>query len=270
MNGQNRRQHPRSEIDHPARLYYQDIELRDCRIRNFSVGGLYIENSVCDCPTMITTAVPRPGGPDIRTALIEIPAAAEPDGCFTVAVRICFASPVGIGVAFLQSNPALLDYFRGLLSDARAQRESQADTARESPPVRIDPMIEGRIGKACERFLNRHLPEFFSLCSERLPEAADRAASDALRTELFHAQQTLQREAETIGAVQRTQLGERLTQLFEPAVREPGGAGQVSISREMELIAKDEFEEWVAIVGLGHSVESEISGQLHRVELGLS
>ena len=37
------RRHARSESDHPAWVTYQGNLLPECRVRNYSVGGLYLE-----------------------------------------------------------------------------------------------------------------------------------------------------------------------------------------------------------------------------------
>ncbi|MCP4290009.1 MAG: PilZ domain-containing protein, partial [Gammaproteobacteria bacterium] len=102
MTNNNRRTHPRSEADHPATLFYHGTTLADCRILNFSLGGIYLENSNYDFYTLVTSTVPKPGGPNIKQALIEIPREKSGGKPFTVAVRLTYVSETGLGLAFLQ------------------------------------------------------------------------------------------------------------------------------------------------------------------------
>ncbi|MCB1880994.1 MAG: DUF1631 family protein [Gammaproteobacteria bacterium] len=271
MNEENRRQHPRSEADHQATLLYHGTTLSDCRIRNFSKGGLYLENSGCDFHTLVTTTVPKPGGPDIKHALIEIPrerGAGEP---FTIAVRLTYVSETGIGVAYLQQNPKLFQYFQSLYEKTSGDHELvEALTEGVNHSSEQIELVFDRIVNTCQRFLNKHMPAFFAECEKRLPEEAEMAPVDALRTDLYYAQTVLREQESAIISSQSTQLTARFNQLSEHTGPPEPNSSQASISQELDLVDKDDFEEWVVIVGLGRSVEAEIPALLHVVEMGLT
>jgi len=151
MSDDNRRQHLRSETDHPATLLYRGTSLTDCRIRNFSKGGLYLESSSCDFHSLVTTTVPRPGGPDIKHALIEIPREKSDAAPFTVAVRLAYVSETGIGVTYVQQHPKLFHYFQTLYegtSDNYAAVETLTGSTNYSAD-KIDNVFD-RIVNACQ------------------------------------------------------------------------------------------------------------------------
>ncbi|MCB1753346.1 MAG: DUF1631 family protein [Gammaproteobacteria bacterium] len=271
MTNDNRRQHPRSEADHPATLVYHGTTLTECRIRNFSKGGLYLENSNCDFHTLVTTTVPKPGGPDIKHALIEVPRANGDGDAFTVAVRLTYVSATGIGVAYLQQNLKLFQYFQGIhevISNNNEVMEVLPEGLSQSPE-QIQKIFDRIIG-ACQRFLDKHMPAFFAECETRLPEEAETAPLDVLRMDIYYASSILKEQRSTIINSQSLQLNSRFDQFREHSQpQEPKYPG-ASISQELDLVDKEDFEEWIVIVGLGRAVEAEIPALLHMVEMGLT
>ncbi|MCB1850604.1 MAG: DUF1631 family protein [Gammaproteobacteria bacterium] len=267
MSADNRRRYPRSETDHPATLLYHGTTLSDCHIRNFSRGGLYLENAGCDFPTLVTTTVPKPGGPNIKHALIQIPRIQGDGEPFTLAVSITFVSETGIGVALLQQNPSLYQYFLSL-----DQNSAAGDAILLSGANKPDPSlgelerIFAQIIQASLRFLSRTLPAFFVASERQLLNEAETAPVDSRKTEIFYAQSALKAQEAVIIDAQLKQLKQRF-QLF----REQRSASIGSThSKELNLVDKDDFEEWVVIVGLGRAVEADSPGLLHRVEMGLT
>ena len=271
MSIDNRRQYPRSETDHPASLFYHGTTLTDCRIRNFSKGGLYLESSSCDFHTLVTTTVPKPGGPNIKHALIEIPRTKSEEEPFTAAVRLTYVCETGIGVAYLQQNPKLFQYL-ATLHETHSDNREPLEAVTEGPSHSSEQieMVFDRIVSACRRFLNKHMSEFFAECEKKLPEEAETAPLDILRSDIYYAHSMLKERESFIVDSQRTQLSSRFDQLREHTSPQESKNSQASISQEMDLVDKEDFEEWVVIVGLGRSVEAEIPALLHMVEMGLT
>ena len=119
MNDPNRRQYKRSEVDHPAILRDQGDTLSDCRIRNYSTGGLYLECAGADTHPGNKEGAAVGGIEQHTHALIEIPVSGDSGNpIISIAVKIAFASRTGVGVAFLEEEKELLDYLQQF-SEAR-------------------------------------------------------------------------------------------------------------------------------------------------------
>ncbi|MCP4290168.1 MAG: DUF1631 family protein, partial [Gammaproteobacteria bacterium] len=214
---------------------------------------------------------PKPGGPNIKQALIEIPREKSGGKPFTVAVRLTYVSETGLGLAFLQKNPSLLQYFQSI---AGATDSNEGSSEAVTEPVDRHPgktlEVINRIVNASQRFLNKRMPDFFAECEKRLPNEAEIAPFDIQKTHIYDAQSILESEASLITDSQLAQLNTRFEQLREHKGTETSNNLQASITQEMDLVEKEDFEEWVVIVGLGRSVEAEIPSLLHTVEMGLT
>lgn len=271
MNSNNRRQHPRSETDHTAILSYRGNILTDCRIRNYSKGGLYLEKNTGDFNALVSLANSKPGVPSIKQAKIRIPRENSNEPAFTVAVRLCYLSDTGVGIAFLQENAEIFNYFQNYKFETTKHNETVKNLSRGATrsPQQIELVLQPII-KACQRYLKRYMPAFFIECENRLPDEADMSLLNSMKTDIFHAQTALRDKKNAIISSQLTNLNTKFTQIKEQSSSLEANKPQASISQEMDIINKDEFEEWVIIVGLGRSVEAEIPALLLMLEMGLT
>lgn len=270
MNSHNRRLHPRSETDHPANLHYQGTTLTGCRIRNYSKGGFYLERRSGGFHILAAPAKSAFDGQEIKQAELQIPWQKSGEAPFNAGVRICYFSETGVGLALLQQNSDLFQYFEEVSKERSNLVNISSRSAKGvAQPSRQTELIFQPIVRACQRFLNKQMPEFFTLCEERLPAEADAALVDTLKTDIFYAQSTLRDQRYTIIGLQLNQLNTKFTQLTEQKKSPGNGQSQTSLGLEMDLVNKDDFEEWVIIVGLGRSVEAEIPALLHMLEMGL-
>jgi len=114
------------------------------------------------------------------------------------------------------------------------------------------------------------MPEFFTECEKRLPDEAEIAPVDALKTDIYYTHSVLKKQNASIIDSQLTQLSSRFNQLRESSGSQESQSTSSSISQELDLVDKEDFEEWVVIVGLGRSVEAEIPALLQLVEMGLT
>jgi len=105
MNNPNRRQHKRSRVGHPAILRYRGNTLPDCHIRNYSTGGLYLECAGAETRPSNNEGAVIGGIKQHTHALVEILVTGDSSNpIISIAVKIAFASRIGIGVAFLEEE----------------------------------------------------------------------------------------------------------------------------------------------------------------------
>jgi len=111
VNDIQKRRHTRSESDHPALVTYQGNRLPECRILNFSLGGLFLECQGCNLEEIISNGDLVQGRRN--QAAIEIQRLENGGNAdFSLIVRLARVSASGLGVAFLTPQNALLDYLK--------------------------------------------------------------------------------------------------------------------------------------------------------------
>lgn len=263
----NKRQHMRHSMEHPAIMILNDGIKIDCRIRDLSYGGLFIrpdnkrwaENT--DNAALQNTIV----------AIQVVTQRGRKGSSIIVQAAIAHISSAGLGIAFLNQENELLDYLLRLTPSSNKQPYKDGYTGNRSPKMVPKEMLIAEWLHSCtRRYLDARYPEFIRTTCNILFDAANAAGDNQTRSALFDAYNLLKNSEdevkqsflETINSnFNRFKSGNRPTDDLEQPP---------SDQSNMELVAKEDFEEWVSVVSLTRNLDQGLSSKLHELENALS
>ncbi|MGH8657720.1 MAG: DUF1631 family protein [Gammaproteobacteria bacterium] len=245
-----RRRHPRIPVYVGATLIGPDLSLRSCTIRDYCKRGLFIawEGSITASPLSRGDAVRiqfRADELPSEVARFEIPA---------VVVR-GFAS--GVGVAFTEAVPSALTALKSI-----AERQG------ETPKRAKDPELLKAIENLCVRYLQTMSQEFLERASSHLFECAKNAKSNFDQSELLESRAQLSEQEQSIISAVSHELYERMQDLGRVKVRPELHVGSETLN--LSLMAKDEFEDFLAVSELTSRAEHQHNDVLLALEQRLS
>ena len=199
--------------------------------------------------------------PPTQRPLLEI----EPGG-FTGQVRVAvvYVNQDGLGVAFLESEPALCDYL---------QQFVRQDPAARAQPAPIQ--IEGARRKVLERLANLttgHLEarfeRFLTISDEALISAANRSSESREQAELFFAINSLEKHGQRI----KREFSNRVAAGFNhmSAQQLPSRQREEGLEQTLRLVEKDDFDDWLLLNGLTHRLDSRVTSSCQKLDLVLS
>jgi|GEM_PF-1886336 len=261
----NRRRYPRTELDHPALLLFQGSGQARCRIRNYSEGGLYLECLEQQPPAAATPDV-QPL-PDSDQAVIEIPAKSQGQRSeFSIPVRIAYRADSGIGVAFLERGSELLAYLQRL---PPARPQALTDTLPNTRHHNREQLI-ATLRQITRDFLASRLSAFLRQAEQNLLDRANGAVGNQEGTDLLYALSVVERESTRIGDTLMMHL--ELGLEGKAPILDPAEENNRSLENEsgLDLVDKDEFDEWVFIVSLARASESRVYPSLNSLERSLT
>ncbi len=270
VNDIQKRRHTRSESDHPALVTYQGNRLPECRILNFSLGGLFLECQGCNLEEIISNGDLVQGRRN--QAAIEIQRLDNGGNAdFSLIVRLARVSASGLGVAFLTPQNALLDYLKtreqtGFQGDTPTRAPSDLSTVSDS---RDSARIIQELQNISRRYLTGKLSRFFLGIDEELIAARDYTNTRVFDGQLSHGLETIATNESAISDSFMVQIDSDLT-LQGLAARGQKLFYAQSDSQNMELVNKEDFEEWVVIVGIARADEGIYAYNLQKLEKALS
>ncbi len=261
QNGENRRQFQRIEVDHTAALSYGGHSFRDCRIKDYSAGGLYLAFGDPANPPHGLVENAQTGPTDVA---IEVPVSVGGHSSLSVVARTVHISEYGVGVAFHRENTQLTEYIQ-TIPEISCQHPPQFTAEEKASGFKLLYAVHD----LSQRFLRKHIADFFNRAQERLLSAADQA-SDSRQANIFHTLSSIRDQQQTISRTLENELERRFDSLragnsVSNDAPSPNPAGP-----ELSLVDKNEFEEWLVIVGLSRSIEAKFSAQLHSLERTLT
>lgn len=248
----NRRQHKRSEIDHPGIIFLEENTRTQCQVKNFSKGGLFLRCNNID-HSKITPAL---------NTTIEIPLQGNGDfSLFSAPVKTAFISSTGLGVAFLRQETDLLNYLqtihkKNLLSEVQLQKITSSQIKTGSDIF----SIINRVSQQTKKFIEERYPDFFRQAQDDLLKAADQAKKNTDQADFFYALTTIEKNQQVIQQACLKQLDQMLANLS-------GKLNSAPVQdQEIELVDQDDFNEWVVMVAAARSIESTASTSLHHID----
>ncbi|MCU7933319.1 MAG: DUF1631 family protein [Candidatus Thiodiazotropha sp. (ex Dulcina madagascariensis)] len=256
----NRRRHPRLDIDCPATLHYQGRSFMGCRIHNFSAGGIYLS---CE-DTQLSELLPEGyyTGSERRTASLALE-----ERKMQVDVAIVYLCNQGVGVCFLEAQ-AGEHFFSCLQSLLEPQRQieppaqpASADQASLTPAIR---QLQTRL----LAYLKPRLGDFFKQSRQALLAGAREPSDNLQESALFFAITTLEQRE---GEIEEDYI-DAVKEAFDRLLA--GGKGASDARQEeadgFELVEKAEIDHWVIINDIARRVEPEQARSLYRLEVALS
>ncbi|MDJ0807013.1 MAG: DUF1631 family protein [Gammaproteobacteria bacterium] len=256
-----RRKHPRADIVHSAQMLYQGQAYPGCQILNFSKGGLFLTWGESGLAEVMERGF---FGPDRREqASIELAAA----DCSATA-DIVYVNQFGIGVAFVERGESLYTYLRD--TTGITPEVSPAETVSPRSIEALQSIIQ-QVRDKSFGFLKTPLNQFFVTAKEDLISATDKMLGSGEQGDLFFAVTTLESAESKIS----DSLFAGIQGIFDKLLAnenppEDGATQDARPDAELELVDKDEFDEWILLDGIAHRVESALSKQLYQLNHAFS
>jgi diguanylate cyclase (GGDEF)-like protein len=249
----NRRRYQRLETDLPANLSFEDQDISECRIRNFSEGGVYLHCGDSALNELLYDGyIPQP---DRREAMLSI-------GSNQVRIAIVYKHNHGIGGSIVdpEQGEVLYDY---LQSQRKTESREQASLDKSV----VAPVIE-LLQKHLHDFLKPLLNTFFSQSKVALLEHVNDSQTNQQESELILLMAALEREQADISVAFLGQVEKTFDDLAILAGVNSTPSG--SLNQELELVDKVEIDQWVVINDIARQVEAESARNLYHIETSLT
>ncbi|MEW8035016.1 MAG: DUF1631 family protein [Candidatus Thiodiazotropha sp.] len=258
MNNQrNRRRYPRLDVDIPATIEYQSQVFSNCRMLNYSRGGVYLQ---CK-DEALTSAVPQGYAPESERQSVLL---SLPDESLKVCAHIVYFSGGGMGLAFCDSEGERL--YESLYARRPADQDSDKDS-RVCSPAQSRELVH-KLKQNTSPFLEAGLAAFFSQAHEELQHLIADTSDPREESSLFYALNSLEKD--------QAALCERFLQLaernFALLVGEETEEQQSTSERseDLALVDTQEVDTWILINKLARRVESDHARNLYHIESALS
>jgi diguanylate cyclase (GGDEF)-like protein len=251
-----KRKHKRYAINHPAILMLNDSIKVDCRIDNFSCGGLFLtpsKNSTYEIPT----------GTDIR---VQVQTQRDTK---RVRATIVHTSDNGIGVAFAQNEDELLYYLQRVAKTGHPKQRSHNSSPNQGAIGVKEVAIVNWIHAKTKQFIKSKYQDFVKSACDDLFNAANNADSNKIQGSLFDAYNTFNNNQDEIERLLQENIDSSFGAFSDGNISN-NPAENIFDQSGLELVAKEDFEEWVSVVSLTRNSESALSSKLHRLENSLS
>ncbi len=259
----NKRQHERHAIEHPATMVLQDGIKVDCRVQNFSLGGLFIHPDSRDWLGTIENATTH----NTTVAIKIVTPRGSKGSSIIVQANIAHISNSGLGVAFLNRENELLDYLHRLTLSS-TQHQYSGNTSPKMGPKEIS--ISKWIHSATRQYLETRYQEFIKTSYDTLFDAANKAGDNLAQSNLLDSYNALITSEDEIKNLFLENIDFSFAR-FKQGDHSPGNFDEsYSYQPEMELVAKKDFEEWASVVSLTRNLNRSISSRLHKLENALS
>ncbi|MCP3867963.1 MAG: DUF1631 family protein [Gammaproteobacteria bacterium] len=166
---------------------------------------------------------------------------------FSLTTRVAYINRTGLGVAFLNSQKELLNYFHSF-SGHYEDIEVLVRSANTAEPVDYDlcdsKMIQA-IQNISQRFLSEELPHFFTQLDQELLEITADSTRSSDHDPLYYGLSGIAENQEAIleGFLSHIQSGLTLQSLNQKLFYERNN------NQDLQLVNKEDFDEWVMIIG---------------------
>ncbi|MCP3672136.1 MAG: DUF1631 family protein [Gammaproteobacteria bacterium] len=259
----NKRQHERHTIEHPATMILQDGIKIDCYIQNFSLGGLYIHPINKDWLETADKAIKHS-----NIVAIKITTNKDNKGSLVIIqASITHISNSGLGAAFLNQENMLLNYLYRI-SPSNTHHQYSNKTLPIMGPAEIS--ITEWIHSITRKYLETRYQEFIKACYNTLFNAANKAGDNLTQSNLFDTHNALRNSDDEIKNLFLENIGLGFAEFKHGNHSSENSDESHSYDHEMELVAKEDFDEWASVVSLTSNLDRDISAKLHSLENTLS
>ncbi|MES9971329.1 MAG: DUF1631 family protein [Candidatus Thiodiazotropha sp.] len=249
----NRRRHQRLEIDLPASLAIQEQSFDDCRICNFSEGGVYLYCGDERLDELLSDGYISES--DRQEALLNLA---------TIQVRMVIVYKHQHGVGGSLCDP---EEGERLYAYLQSQRENKNIEKSSPDSAVIKPMI-GQLQRCLIDYLNPKLASFFLQSREALLASANEPQSNQQESTLVLLMTALEREEAEISSAFFHQVKKAFDELAVLAgITTPAAA---EVNQELELVEKVEIDHWVVINDIARQIESDLARSLYHIETSLT
>ncbi|MEJ2692502.1 MAG: DUF1631 family protein [Candidatus Thiodiazotropha sp.] len=260
MSDENRRRHPRLDIDMPAVIEYQNRTYSGCRLLNFSLGGAYLES---------TDEGLKASLPDGYFAEYERQEArlSLPSESLKVRVSVVYFHGDGLGLAFLDAAGGRLFEMLQARQQAQHGHPQRKPEGQVLDSASLHKLLD-RLWEQARRFLEDGLPSFFAKAARELQHLITQSGDPRENSVLFYALNSL--EQDRVEVLQRfiERSAADFAQLTGEAREAPLQAADEPA--ELALVEKQEIDTWILLNDVARRAETEVSRTLYRFESALS
>ncbi|MFP5409038.1 MAG: DUF1631 family protein [Gammaproteobacteria bacterium] len=249
--GRESRRDRRFQVAHQALIAqagYGDIA---CEIRDFCMGGLFLQFS--NPQTALTSLTQRT---DADVEILFSPAAADKRQTFRIPAKLRRLSQTGVGVAFLHPPTEALRALQKL------RLASQRQAVGTLPESGASPRLREATATLLSDTLHLVHDELMRGLGERLEQRSLGAPSIAERQELLDAIQEFRRSANESHARFVQQVMDALLLARPVQTQSTSDKADASLS----LVEEDDFEDWLATSTEVHRLEEQFRSELFLVE----
>jgi diguanylate cyclase (GGDEF)-like protein len=264
MKRENRR-YPRLEVDHQAILEYGDARF-PCRVLNFSIGGLFLSCGEMDAITRISQGELEQSRESKAVVTLE----GQP---YSIDVGMAHLGKSGLGVFFRQPAKAFFNYLKEYRErKGKGQGGVRAGSGTPLKGGALSNLIDTLNQKTVD-YLARQMARFPIIAREDLISESDEINDIGGQSALYAAATVLERDGEQIGRGFCAAVRGAIKDLQKEKV---GGldagkeASKASSGAELELVDKDDFDEWIKLNDLANKYEVGMGETVHGFHLALS
>ncbi|MCG7910827.1 MAG: DUF1631 family protein [Candidatus Thiodiazotropha taylori] len=256
----NRRRHPRLKIDIPVVIEYQSESFDDCRMLNFSRGGVYLSCS----DTKLNEALPHGyiSEADREEILLKVPQESQ-----QVPARVVYFDHGGMGLSFTNGSGTRL--FESLYSHhqaSTADSETQVADQHHDPKQQRD--LLNQIRALTKPYLEHGLNDFFTVAQKELEKVIFDTVDPQEQSSLFFALNSLEKDRKKLNQQFIVQFEQGFSDLIEGNANE--NASSSDNNPELSLVETQEIETWILVNDVARRAESEVSRPLFHIETALS
>jgi diguanylate cyclase (GGDEF)-like protein len=226
-----RRAYPRRSVRWAATVTGAELPDLEVVIRDFCVGGLFLEYSddyPSDRPVLLPPAV---------TLRFHDPLSG---GRRRVAGRVARVIESGFGLAFPEPQPDLV-----AVLDSVADSQEAEHARRSGPADRLAQDAVALCREQANLFARRHFNDFCAHIADELFEKARGAASNAEQTAYFSAFRRLKDRGDPLTADFVDAWDQRLARMDQASASAAEAAGLASNPSELSLVDEQDFEDWL-------------------------
>ncbi|WP_316368367.1 DUF1631 family protein [Candidatus Thiodiazotropha sp. CDECU1] len=249
----NRRRHQRLEIDLQASLSIQEQRFDDCRICNFSQGGVYLHCGDDRLNELLTDGYIAES--DRQEALLRV-------ASNQVRIVIVYKHQHGIGgsISDPEEGEALYTYLQ-------AQRETKNIEMRLPDSAVVTPVI-GELQQRLLDYLNPKLAAFFLQARDALLASANEPQFSQQESTLILMMTALEREEADISAAFFRQVEKAFDELA--GLAGINSTASTEDDHELELVEKVDIDHWVVINDIARQIETDLARNLYHLETSLT
>jgi diguanylate cyclase (GGDEF)-like protein len=253
--GQERRRYARIPMSLEALISISGRAPIACTVKDFCIAGMFIQTdesqlrfiNMHDRATLYFGLVVGGERKDLQLNL-----------------QVCRVIPTGVGVAFQDPDPKIIDVLQGLatLSPAESASESLADTHKRFAPEfgRILPRLSALVESTAQQMTD----EFVRQLADALFVAARDAKTNREATLYIDAQNAVRRRGDAIKKQVPEILAKAAAILGNP-LTDRATPSQVTSLSNLSLVDKEEFEEFLSVSEVVSELEGKCKDELRAL-----
>jgi diguanylate cyclase (GGDEF)-like protein len=249
----NRRRHQRLEIDLPASLFFQKQNIDECRLCNFSEGGVYLQCDDARLNELLSDGYIAEA--DRQEAVLSV-------ASHQTRIVIVYKRNQGVGASIIDpvEGQALYAYLQSQRGNVHSER-AVFDKATVAS-------VLGELQEHLSGYLNPLLSSFFAQSKEALLARAKEPQSSQQESTSILLLTALEREQDEISETFLVQVAKS----FDDLVSLVGVDTTVSVevNKELELVEKVEIDHWVVINDIARQIETDLASNLYHIETSLT